>query len=292
MITHVDLMAHMGQKSSTISKKKGGPEAIEKSAPEPAPSAEEKTEAPVNADAGKGDGRKPDFTNWFAKKPEKSEEETLNDTIDRESAQAFGAGEISVKTRSAARLTARMTDTAFSTGLKLYAGAESNKKFKATSDEFDELVEAFAEYFHSTNTPDIPPGIVLLFTIFLIYSSKFGEAHQMRKDLKKAKEMAKSKEESDDFIEEVDAEEVPNSQLDFRALGIKLNQEARLAGAPEMERFDKAPDGMCRYYWHYEGRQVSATRGRFADQQAQSKWGTIMSVYRRAEIEYSWIQEL
>lgn len=185
-----------------------------------------------------------------------------------------------------------MTDTSLSTGLKFYAGSETNKSFKATPDEFEELVDAFAEYFHATNTPDIPPGIILLFTIFLIYFSKFGEAHKMRKDLKKAKEMATNKEETDDFVQDVEAEEIPNNPIDYNALGRKLNQEARMAEAPELERFDRAPDGMCRYHWHYENRAISATRGRFADQAAQSRWGNIMSVYRRANIEYKWLQDL
>lgn len=83
MITHVDLMQHLGQRSSSISNKKGGPKPVEspeKPADQNTPPNPEEPAGP--SPAVKDESAKPDFSTFFNKKQDLTEEETLNKTIE------------------------------------------------------------------------------------------------------------------------------------------------------------------------------------------------------------------
>lgn len=285
ILTHQELLKHMSQKGKSVSKS-AGPK-MPKSEPDnqsikpdPQPSNNEPIEKP-----GIDLNKKPNFSNFFGQKGKDPEENAGDPSLSEPQMSADGP---SWKAKNSGRLVAKMSDTLISSSLQAYSGSGTRKQFKADQEEMEELIDAWAEYLDTVNG-DIPPGVLLAFTLLMIYAPKGVDAFKMRKDLNAARK--KEAEASD--IEEVEAEEVGDSEaLDFQLLGRKLNAEAKQLGAPELYRFDPCPEGLCRYHWHFENNQVSATRGRFADQSAQAKWGNIMSVYRAKGIDYEWLRNI
>lgn len=281
-LSHQELLKHMQDRGKSVSKK--GPKIDAKPKPSEAISAEK---APEQAEpkTGLDPNKKPNFSNFFGQKGKVPEEDAVEPISTSQETSADGP---SWKAKNSGRLVAKMSDTLISSSLQAYSGSGTRRQFKADQEEMEELIDAWAEYLDTVDG-DIPPGVLLAFTLLMIYAPKGVDAFKMRKDLNAAKKNQADAEE----IEEVEAEEVGNAEdLDFQRLGRKLNAEAKQLEAPELYRFDPCPEGLCRYHWHYQNTQVSATRGRFADQSAQAKWGNIMSVYRAKGIDYEWLRNI
>lgn len=235
------------------------------------------------------------FENFFSRQgtpPPESDEDPASQAPPN-SFMAGGDHEPSYKARQSARIVAKMNDFAASQGLAAYAQSPSAKPYKANGEEMEELIDAWAVYLDTVGG-EVPPWAVLLLTISFIYGPKFFTAMNHRKLHQGVKyEETKNPEKPDrpaDDVEEYEAEEISDDDVDFHAQVYTLNEQARAAGLDQLKSFEPCPESFCKYSWFVNGTKVQANRGQFASQSEQARWGTLMSRYRNAGINYEFLK--
>lgn len=98
----------------------------------------------------------------------------------------------SEKIQSEAKVWVFMTDMIASRGLAMYSG-DKWQDYAITTDEKNQLEAALVEYFKTMPvTPKLPPWVVLLVVVLMIYGGRIAQAHQSKKAKKGKKKQATS----------------------------------------------------------------------------------------------------
>ncbi|QNR22948.1 hypothetical protein [Croceimicrobium hydrocarbonivorans] len=197
------------------------------------------------------------------------------------------------KSRRSARLVTSLINLFVSLSCQAYSGMPNRDMFKFDPEEKTEVEDAFAEYFETIDG-DISPGWMVIIVLAMILLPKAYEAHKYRQINRKSAANRKQREKEETDIEEAHVlEEVDEHTIvDLEEKMHEWNREANEKGAPILFRVDPVPTGLCKYHWYFEDRQISATRGDYADQNAALSWARQMSIYSKKGMNKDWITNL
>lgn len=246
-------------------------------------------------DAGKGD----DFSNYIfqgGSRPGNPGEDPSEKARDQEAFhQKMADTGPGYKAKSTARFASMTFDSLFSAMAQQYAEAPSRKPYKAEDEEMDDLIEAAAAYLETVGA-DIPPGVMLLLIVMVIYVPKSMQAAKDRKanrgqQSQKSTSQTREEEDHSGGVEEVDAEAVDDSTVDFSTLVSDFNQKARRLGLEEIDADRPVPPGLCKYHFYINGKQVKAQAGQFASSSEQSRWGQQCIRWKKAGLDYKFLIE-
>lgn len=228
--------------------------------------------------------------------PEFAEQETFG----AESPRAMGYGEPSQGSVVQAKIVNRLSEMGLSSAAKMIAKSESRQQFKP-----DTEMQADVEYLMAVVIEDsgkkIPPGVLLLILIVVIWIPIFIQAFAVRKMNTEPAQPANMPEQditgNNYTAEDVEPEavEVVFDEEDYVVRLAQSNNKAREAGLTEFSTYQPTPRGYCRWFGMVEGRMVKTPHadGKFYSSTESGKYQALRINYKRYGLDFpgDWIKK-